>query len=160
MQKVKIFLGVLMLAGICGCGLADAISDALTAGYNFDTSCASSESDSCDTCCTDIEFDTYVYSSEDGCGCAKYDKEICGGSADGDACRACCDGLGDNYSGSSLYVSSGGEATCGVASGLLRLRKPDAAGAAESTISTNPRRGAAFAIDGDPALSIASTCTT
>ncbi|MBT6176893.1 MAG: hypothetical protein HOI23_06560 [Deltaproteobacteria bacterium] len=114
MQNVKLALGVLMVVGIFGCGsLADAITDAFTAGYSFDTSCVDGQADldACSTCCTGNDFDTAMMSSEE-CGCAKWDTTSCADATDSDSCSSCCDGLGDNY-GMSMYSSSGDSATCG-----------------------------------------------
>ena len=114
MQKLKIALGVLMVVGIFGCGesLMDAIANALTAGYSFETSCVDSDENTCNSCCEGIEYDTYIYSSDDGCGCAKWDKTSCADSTDSDSCSSCCEDLGDNY-GMSMYMSSGDIAECG-----------------------------------------------
>jgi len=109
MQKLKLGLGILMVVGIFGCG---SLIDALTAGYNFDTSCVDSADDACSSCCDGIEFDSSVYSDGKGCGCGKWDKVSCGDSTDSDSCSSCCEGLGDNY-GMSFYMSSGDTAECG-----------------------------------------------
>ena len=113
MQKVKIALGVLMVVGIFGCGsLVDAIEDALKVGHDFETSCVGSDENACDSCCDDIGYDAHYYSSNDDCGCGKWDKASCADSTDSDTCSSCCDGLGDNY-GMSMYMSSGDTAECG-----------------------------------------------
>ena len=114
MQKIKIALGVLMVVGIFGCGsLIDAIEDALTAGYTFDTTCADGQADldACSTCCVSQDFDAGMMSN-DSCGCAKWDRTSCADATDSDACSSCCEGLGDNY-GMSMYTSSGDTAECG-----------------------------------------------
>ena len=114
MQNVKFALGVLMVVGIFGCGsLADAIGEALSAGYSFETSCVDGKAglNECSTCCTESGYDTAMM-SRDECGCAKWDDTSCAGSTDSDSCSSCCEDLGDNY-GMSVYSSSGDTASCG-----------------------------------------------
>ena len=111
MQILIRCVSMIALVGLFGCGsLADSITDALTAGYDFETSCSSSDENTCGDCCIDISYDTSAHSSDDGCGCGKWDETSCASSTDSDSCTSCCGALGDNYGAMSLY--SGDTCSC------------------------------------------------